>query len=97
MLRRFARSLRSRRILAPQWANRRGVAFRSRLGARKAECEVEQMTLAIVNERGGEAPMTPSPEQRRQLVELMAAAVLAVHRASDHDTSRGEGADAAGE
>jgi hypothetical protein len=62
---------------------------------------VEQTTLAIEINRSDEPPIALQPEQRQRLVELMAAAILAVHRASgdnaDDDKNEGDDDDVAGE
>ncbi len=44
---------------------------------------MKQITLGIEVGRKSEPPITLNLEQRRRLVELMAAAIIAVHRAKD--------------
>ena len=48
----------------------------------RREDELEQISLEIVLDRGDEATISLKPEQRRRLMDLMAAAILAVHRAN---------------
>ncbi len=43
---------------------------------------MKQTTLAIEFDHTSEPPITLPPEQRRRVLELMAAAIVAVHRAS---------------
>jgi hypothetical protein len=60
---------------------RRALPFLPRVDARR-ENDVEQITLAITIDPGEEPPIALGPEHRRRLVELMAAAIIAVHRTS---------------
>jgi hypothetical protein len=50
------------------------------------------MSLTITLDRGGEPALSLRPEQRRRLMDLMATAIIAVHRAS-HADAREEGHD----
>ena len=43
---------------------------------------MKQTTLAIDSDRRSKPPVTPPAGRRRRLVELMAAAIVAVHRVS---------------
>jgi hypothetical protein len=49
---------------------------------------LEQISLAILVERGDQPAISLRPEPRRSLLELMAAAIIAVHRASLGDASK---------
>ena len=62
-----------------------------RVNARR-EDELEQISLEIELDRGDEATISLKPEQRRRLIDLMAAAILAVHRTS-HGNTNEEGDD----
>jgi hypothetical protein len=53
---------------------------------------VEQISLAILLDREDTPAIALQPEQRRRLLDLMAAAIIAVHRASDGDAGK-EGGD----
>lgn len=48
---------------------------------------MEQTTLAIAIEQGTAPPIALRLEQRKRLVEIMAVAILAVHRASERTAS----------
>lgn len=61
------------------------------------EDDVQQTTLAITLERESEHPIVPPLGQRRKLVELMAAAIIAVYRASAVDAREEDGDDDARE
>jgi hypothetical protein len=63
----------------------------ARLNARREDA-LEQMSLTITLDRGGEPALSLRPEQRRRLMDLMATAIIAVHRAS-HADAREEGHD----
>lgn len=53
---------------------------------------MKQTTLAIDLDRRSGPPISLAPEQRQRLVELMAAAIVAAHRASE-DGEREEDVD----
>ena len=57
---------------------------------------MEQISLAIVLDRGDQPAIALMLEQRRMLLDLMAAAIMAVHRARQGDASE-EGYDDARE
>lgn len=55
------------------------------------------MRLVITPDRGDEPAISLRPELRRTLVDLMAAAIIAVHRARNGDVSEEGSDDDAGE
>jgi hypothetical protein len=63
----------------------------ARVNARREDA-LEQMSLTITLDREGEPVLSLLPEQRLRLMDLMAAAIIAVHRASQKD-AREEGHD----
>ena len=53
---------------------------------------MEQITLGIAIDRADPPPpFMPGPEQRRKLVDLMAAAIAAVNRADEQDPAEEHG------
>ena len=53
---------------------------------------MEQISLAILLDRGDQPAIALRPEQRRRLLDLMAAAIIAVHHGNVGDASK-EGGD----
>ena len=60
---------------------RRALPFLPRVNARR-ENDVRQINLEIRIDPDEELPIALGPEHRKRLVELMAAAIIAVHRTS---------------
>ena len=56
---------------------------------------MEQIRLTITLDREDEPAIALRPEQRRSLMDLMAAAIIAVHRARHADAGEEDGDDAA--
>jgi len=61
----------------------------------RREDELEQIRLTITLDREDEPAIALRPEQRRSLMDLMAAAIIAVHRARHADAGEEDGDDAA--
>lgn len=76
--------------------SRGAVSSPLRLRAQR-EDELEQISLAILLDRGDRPAILLSPERRLLLLDLMTTAIIAVHRASVAGASKEDGDDDARE